>query len=124
MRQVEGRSWPTGVFFLWTLVLAVGGTGILVSCQGGGSGGEPEAARTTALAATCASCHGTEGRSVAPEATSLAGLSEDFLLERLERFREDEESTVMHELMKGYTNEEIALVSAYFAAQAPEGDPR
>lgn len=69
------------------------------------------------LAATCANCHGTTGQSVAPMPT-LSGLSKDTIVRTMREFREGKRpATVMHQLAKGYTDEQIDLIAGYFAAQ-------
>jgi len=71
------------------------------------------------LAATCAHCHGTEGRAVAGEAlVRLAGLPKDYLLTQLMAFRTgDRKATIMHQITRGYSEEQLEAVAAYFAAQ-------
>lgn len=69
------------------------------------------------VAANCANCHGTNGRSVGGMA-SLAGMPRDTLIRTMREFREGKRpATIMHQLAKGYTEEQIAAVAAYFAAQ-------
>jgi cytochrome subunit of sulfide dehydrogenase len=74
---------------------------------------------TRALAATCAHCHGTEGRAVQGEAmVRLAGLKEDFILTQLLAFRTGQRpATIMHQITRGYSQEQLAEVAKYFAAQ-------
>ena len=71
-----------------------------------------------ALAATCANCHGTEGRAVPGEAIPrLAGQPREALAASLRAFRDGSRpATVMHQLAKGFSNEEIDALAAYFAA--------
>lgn len=71
------------------------------------------------LAATCSNCHGTDGRS-AGGAPSLAGVPAETTIQRMREFQEGKRSaTVMHQLAKGYTSEQIAAVAAYFALVKP-----
>ena len=71
------------------------------------------------LAATCANCHGTGGVSVG-EVESLAGKPKDELVRKMQDFKTGKKpATVMHQLSKGYTDEQIDLVSGWFAAQKP-----
>ena len=72
-----------------------------------------------ALAATCANCHGTDGKAVQGEAmTQLAGLPKDYLVAQLQAFRDGKRpATVMHQLTKGYSNEQIEAISAYLATR-------
>ena len=74
---------------------------------------------TRALAATCASCHGTNGKAVPGEAmVSLAGQSKEYIVTQMQAFRDGSKpATVMHQLTKGYSNEQIEAIAAYFAAQ-------
>ena len=69
------------------------------------------------LAATCANCHGTDGRAVG-EMKSLAGLPAVTIEVAFKEFKEGRRpATVMHQIAKGYTDEQIRLIAAYFAAQ-------
>lgn len=74
---------------------------------------------TRALAATCANCHGTEGRAVEGQAmVRLAGMNKDTMVTQLRAFRDGTRTaTVMHQLTKGYTDQQIDSIAAYFAAQ-------
>jgi cytochrome subunit of sulfide dehydrogenase len=70
------------------------------------------------LAATCASCHGTDGRSVTSEVIPLAGLPKSFLVDQMNAFKDGRRpATIMHQLAKGYTEAQIELIADYFAAQ-------
>ena len=75
----------------------------------------PNAARD--LAATCANCHGTDGKS-AGGSVALAGTPAAETLQKLAEFRSGERpATIMHQIAKGYTHEQLKLVADYFAAQ-------
>lgn len=69
-------------------------------------------------AAACASCHGTDGRALPGAAVpGLAGRPAAYLTERMKAFKASGENvTIMHQIAKGYTDEQIAHLSAYFAA--------
>ncbi len=75
--------------------------------------------RTRALAATCAQCHGTDGHAVAGEAmVKLAGLPRQHLLTQLMAFRTGQRpATIMHQITRGYSQEQLEELSTYFAAQ-------
>lgn len=78
-------------------------------------GSDPNLGRN--LAATCANCHGTGGVSVG-EVESLAGKPKEELVRKMQEFkRGTKPATVMPQLAKGYTDEQIELVAAWFAAQ-------
>jgi cytochrome c553 len=70
------------------------------------------------LAATCANCHGTEGAAVdTPGSFPLRGMSKADIVTQLTAFRDGKRAaTVMHQLSKGYTPEQIDQLAAYFAA--------
>lgn len=69
------------------------------------------------LAAQCANCHGTNGKSVA-EVPSLAGQSAAVLVAKMNDYRSGKQAaTIMHQLSKGYTDEQIALMADYFSRQ-------
>lgn len=70
------------------------------------------------LAATCTNCHGTQGRG-AGAMPSLAGLPQTYLIEQMKQFREGgRPATIMHEIAKGYSDEQTALIAGYFARQS------
>ncbi len=77
-----------------------------------------DAAVGRSLAATCAACHGTNGHSVSTEVTPLASLSRDLIVQRMQEFKTGKRpATVMHQLAKGYTDQQIELIAAYLAGQ-------
>ncbi|HEY3074074.1 MAG TPA: c-type cytochrome [Burkholderiales bacterium] len=68
------------------------------------------------LAATCANCHGTDGRSVTQEVAPLAGLPREHIAGQMKAFRDGSRpATVMHQIAKGYSDQQIELVADYFA---------
>jgi len=72
-----------------------------------------------ALAANCAQCHGTDGHP-APGSTlaALAGRPRAELAARLAAFKAGTaRATVMDQLAKGYSDEEIAALADYFASR-------
>ena len=71
------------------------------------------------LAATCANCHGTEGRPRGPALPPLAGMKAEVMLELLADYRSGRQpGTVMPQIVKGYTEAQLRLIAGYFAAQA------
>jgi cytochrome c553 len=69
------------------------------------------------LAATCANCHGTNGHARG-EMKPLAGVSADKIIAMLADYKSgNQPATIMHQITKGYTDEQIKLVAAFFAAQ-------
>src|SRR6185436_6802785 len=77
-----------------------------------------ENASARALAATCASCHGTEGLSATREVIPLAGLPKEFIVAQMKAFRDGtRQATIMQQLAKGYTERQVELIAGYFAAR-------
>jgi len=71
------------------------------------------------LAANCAACHGTNGRP-APGSTlaGLAGKPSGEMQTALIQFKQGKRpATLMHQLAKGYSDEELAALADYFARQ-------
>jgi len=72
------------------------------------------------LAASCAICHGTEGRLGTKDSPliPLAGLPSEHIAAQLRAFRDGKRpATVMHQNAKGYTDPQIDAIAAWFAAQ-------
>jgi cytochrome subunit of sulfide dehydrogenase len=68
------------------------------------------------LAASCANCHGTNGVAQ-PGMESLAGKPKEDLLKKMLDFKTGKKpATLMHQLSKGYTDEQLEQLAAYFAA--------
>ena len=80
---------------------------------------DAQALHVASLAATCANCHGTQGR--AAEGSSvpgLAGLPREHLATQLKAFKAGTRpATIMHQLAKGYSDAQIEQLATYFAAQ-------
>jgi cytochrome c553 len=70
------------------------------------------------LAATCANCHGTEGRTTEGSAIpSLVGMPRDYMIMQVKAFKDGSRpATVMHQLSKGFTDQQIETVATYFAS--------
>ncbi len=70
------------------------------------------------LAATCANCHGTEGRTTQGSAIpSLAGMPKAYMVTQMKAFKEGTRpATVMHQLAKGLTDQQVESVATYFSA--------
>jgi cytochrome c553 len=80
---------------------------------------DAKALQVRALAATCANCHGTQGRAVDGAAVpGLAGMPAGYMVEQLEAFKAGSRpATVMHQLAKGYSRAQIEAVAGWYAAQ-------
>lgn len=85
-------------------------------CSASGAMAQDSSARN--LAAACAICHGTEGRTVTKEVIPLAGLPRDHIASQMRAFRDGQrQATVMHQIAKGYSDAQIDAMAAWFAAQ-------
>ena len=71
-----------------------------------------------ATAATCANCHGTEGRTVQGSAIpALAGMPKEYMVLQMKAFKDGTRpATVMHQLTKGYTDAQINSIADYYAS--------
>src|SRR5690349_9022726 len=68
------------------------------------------------LAAACASCHGTNGASHAG-IPGLAGRNRAEIARLMQEFRSGRRpATVMQQLARGYTDEQIDAIAAYLSA--------
>ena len=77
----------------------------------------PDMTLSRSLAATCANCHGTNG-AARGDMKALAGVSAGKIIAMWGDFKSGAQpATVMHQISKGYSDEQIALIAAYFAAQ-------
>jgi sulfide dehydrogenase cytochrome subunit len=83
----------------------------------------PPAAASTALhqrtlAATCANCHGTDGRSAeGASVPSLAGQPQATLAAQLKAFKDGSRpGTIMPQLARGLSETQIDQLASYFAA--------
>ena len=89
----------------------------LLAATGAAHAADPNLARN--LAATCANCHGTNGNAVKGSGMdALAGVPKDKILQKLADFKSgDKPASIMHQISKGYTDEQLDLIAGYFAAQ-------
>ncbi len=70
------------------------------------------------LAANCAACHGTDGMTEGAALPSLAGQGKGALLVALKAFKSGaRQGTIMPQIARSYTDEQLALLAEYFAAQ-------
>src|SRR5262245_15073214 len=99
-----------GTMRMLTLILCS-----VMLCLPGIVAAETVSSRGAALASTCVTCHGPEGRSQGA-IPSLATLSAADITTALQAFRaEKRPGTVMHRLAKGLDEADIAAVATYFA---------
>ena len=70
------------------------------------------------IAATCANCHGPDGRSTGG-IPQLRGVGETHLLARMQAFKAGTapDATVMTRLMKGYDDQQIQALAKWFSKE-------
>ena len=74
--------------------------------------------RAQQLASACAICHGTDGRGDGKVLPPLAGMPREHIASQMRAFRDGQRpATVMHQIAKGYTDEQIDALAAFFSAQ-------
>ncbi len=101
----------------WKLTLAGGAFLLAAAAHAQGQ----DALNVRSLAATCAACHGTDGRPVAGGAVAaLAGMPRADLAANLRAFKAGARpSTIMGQLSKGFSETQIDQLAAYFSALKP-----
>jgi sulfide dehydrogenase cytochrome subunit len=74
--------------------------------------------RLRSLAASCAQCHGTDGRAVQGAAVpGLAGMPAAQLTDAMKGYKSGARAgTLMPQIAKGYSDEQITQLASYFAA--------
>lgn len=69
------------------------------------------------LAATCFTCHGTNGKSVGGM-EPLDGEKKQKIIEKMNEFKlGSKPATLMHQIGKGYTDQQIELIADFFSKQ-------
>ena len=81
------------------------------------SAAQGQVAQVKVWAAACANCHGTNGYAQ-PGHESLAGKDKADIAQKMLDFKAGRKpATLMHQISKGYSDEQIQEIAAYFAAQ-------
>ncbi|WP_342130737.1 c-type cytochrome [Hydrogenophaga sp. OTU3427] len=96
---------------LWPLTLALAAASALTLPA------QAQVNQVRVWAAACANCHGTDGRAQ-PGMEPLAGKT-DIARKLLDFKSGSRPATLMHQIAKGYSDEQIQQIAAYFAAQKP-----
>ena len=90
----------------------------IVACATFGVGHAADMASARQIASGCSGCHGTNGVSLG-QTPSIAGMPKAELVMRMQAFKSGQRpGTVMPQLAKGYTDEQIELAAEWFAQQA------
>jgi cytochrome c553 len=92
---------------------------VLLSSQGGAA----DTSQGAQLAAACASCHGVDGSDTGIPA--IVGLGEQKFIAAMLDYRASERPNhIMHAIALSLSDEEIASVARYLAAQGKETEPQ
>lgn len=90
---------------------------MLLACIPAAAHAQDESIVARDLAAACAICHGTNGYN-AGGLPHLAGQPKEYVVQQLKDFRDGKRpATIMHQIAKGYTEEQYDVLGGYFAAQ-------
>jgi cytochrome subunit of sulfide dehydrogenase len=72
------------------------------------------------LYANCAACHGTTGKPAGTTLPPLAGQPRETLVTSMRAFKTGARpATIMHQIAKGYTDEQIEQIAAYLSTAKP-----
>ncbi|NIO43627.1 MAG: c-type cytochrome [Burkholderiales bacterium] len=78
------------------------------------AGGDANAGKQKA--ATCAGCHGADGKGVAPN-PPLAGLKESYFVEQLKAYKSGARANpMMKQFASGLSDQDMADLAAYYAS--------
>jgi sulfide dehydrogenase cytochrome subunit len=93
------------------------GVAMLVAMSAWPAVTQAQDAAARGMAATCANCHGTDGRSVGA-VPGLAGVEKGYMVQQMQEFRAGRRpATIMHQIAKGLSDGQIEQIALYFAAQ-------
>nr|VFJ65024.1 MAG: sulfide dehydrogenase (flavocytochrome c), cytochrome c subunit [Candidatus Kentron sp. FW] len=68
------------------------------------------------LSQTCAGCHGTDGSSAGPAAPTIAGMTEGYFIDTMEKLKNGERAaTIMGRIARGYSEDEIETMAIWFS---------
>ena len=96
-------------------LMATMAAGLMLAGAGAAAQTAPEHVRS--WAAGCANCHGTNGQAQ-PGMETLAGANKDDTIRKMSDFKAGRRTaTIMHQLAKGYSDDEIVAIATYFASQ-------
>lgn len=108
---------PTRTKTLAALVAAL--SALAISAAQAAGADDAQKLYTRSVAATCANCHGTDGRAQDDATVSgLAGMSADYIASQMDAFRKGErQGTIMHQIAKGFNEAQTRQLAEYFASQ-------
>ena len=78
---------------------------------------QPSDLQARSMAASCSGCHGTNG-AAAPGMVALAGYDKASMIKSMADFKSGARpATLMHQMSKGYSEQQVEAIASYFAAQ-------
>ena len=90
-----------------------------LAAAGSGQSLAADMAAAKAKAGQCFVCHGADGLAKVPDAPNLAGQNEGYLVKALKDYKSGKrENEVMNTMAKNLSEQDIALVAAYFSGIA------
>ena len=90
---------------------------LLSACSASAQSLAEQDVQARSWAATCTGCHGTNGRSEGA-IPAIAGRQKSEIVRLMLDFKRDQRAaTVMHQHAKGYSDDQIERIAAFFAAQ-------
>ena len=93
---------------------------LLCFCVAGPSNAAGDAAAGKALTATCAGCHGADGKALVPDYPNLAGQHASYIAKQLKAYRDgDRANQLMSPMAAGLSDQDILDLSAYYASMTP-----
>lgn len=103
---------PLAARLLPALLMLAGASAVATAAE------VPQVPQGARLAATCVACHGTNGATQGNALPALAGQPRQTLSDSLRAYKTGlRQSTIMTQIARGYTDEQIEQLAAYFAAQ-------
>lgn len=107
-------SWQRHALQMLVPLGLLGSAGLAVA-QGSPSARDPVAFQVQIWAASCMACHGPEGRAEGTGLTIGGRPAQDLLGKMLGYKSGRLPATIMHQHVKGYSDEELSLIADYFS---------
>jgi len=93
---------------------------LLCFCVAGPSYSAGDAEAGKAAAATCAGCHGADGKAITPEYPNLAGQHASYIAKQLTAYRDgDRNNQLMSPMAAALSDQNIMDLAAYYSAMTP-----
>ncbi|TNF59139.1 MAG: class I cytochrome c [Burkholderiales bacterium] len=99
----------------WLLASALAGTAAVAQAQTPPVPRDPAAFQVQVWAASCMACHGPEGRAEGTGLTIGGRPAQDLLGKMLAYKTGRLPATIMHQHVKGYSDEELSQIADYFS---------